>query len=176
MRYISDKKNFGLKHCSKMKDATLSEILRQSRIKPRKQFMMLSDYSWQDYPIKGRSTGSHIVFYQGLSTNQCKHVPGIVFQSSDESEYISAWTAGIDLAHFIIINNELINKYPYVVTWQASIIILDSKSAVFMYNSGKEIKHTRKITRMRHFVRSGKECNMRKRCERGLKLSVNLNQ
>ena len=43
------------------------------------------------------------------------------------------------------------NYYPYVVPEQARLIIVDFKSAVCMYNNGKDIKNTRNI----HFLING---------------------
>ena len=40
-----------------MKDATLSELLRQASVDNYNQFMDFSDSSWQDYPDTDRSTG-----------------------------------------------------------------------------------------------------------------------
>ena len=43
-----------------------------------------------------------------------------------------------------------------------TIIILDSKSSVFMGNSAKDTKHTRYIVRRINFVRNGENFKMRK--------------
>ena len=51
-----------------------------------------------------------------------------------------------------MINNELFNKYPYVVTEQAHLIILDRKSAISMAKNGMETKQTNKISRIMHFA------------------------
>ena len=55
------------------------------------------------------------MFYQGRPSDHCTHVPGTVSQSSYEREYNTACTAGMDLAQLRMINNEFMNKYPYVV-------------------------------------------------------------
>ena len=57
--------------------------------------MVFSNYSWQDCPDTGRITGSYMIFYQGGPIDHGKHVPGLVAQSSVESEYNTACTAGI---------------------------------------------------------------------------------
>ena len=54
-------------------------------------------------------------FYQGGPMDHSTYVPGPVAQSSGESEYNAACTTGMDQAHFRIINNELLNKDPYMV-------------------------------------------------------------
>ena len=74
-------------------------------------------------------------------------------QSSAESEYNSAYTEVMDIAYFRMLNITLLNKYIDVVPYQASIIILDIKLAICMANSGKDIKHTRHISRIMHSVR-----------------------
>ena len=56
-----------------------------------------------------------------------------------------------------MINNEFMNKIPYVVPEQALIIILDVKLAIGMDNNGIDIKQTRHIYRRLHLVRHGEE-------------------
>ena len=46
----------------------------------------------------------------------------------------------MDLSHFRMLNNELTNKDTDVVPEQAPIIILNSKSAIFMANNIKDNK------------------------------------
>ena len=57
--------------------------------------MDFSDSSWQDCPDNERSTGAYIIFYQGGPIDHGTHVPGPVAQSSAESEYNAACTAGM---------------------------------------------------------------------------------
>ena len=71
--------------------------------------MGFSDSSWQDFPDTGRSTGGYIIFYQGGTIDHGTHVPGPVAQSSAESEYNTACTSGMALAHFRMLVNELLN-------------------------------------------------------------------
>ena len=73
----------------------------------------------------------------------------------------------------MILNNELMNKDPYVVSEQAHLIILDSKSYVCMTNNGKDTKHTRHISRRMKLVSNGEYSNINKTvcCEGGLKLA-----
>ena len=47
--------------------------------------MDFSNYSWQDCPETGRSTGAYIIFYQGGKIDHSTHVPGPVSQPSAES-------------------------------------------------------------------------------------------
>ena len=51
----------------------------------------------------------------------------------------------MSLSHLIMINNELLNKYPNVFPEQAHMIILDSKSAIYMDKNDKDTEHTRNI-------------------------------
>ena len=71
-----------------------------------------------------------------------------------------------------MINNEQINKDPYLVPYQAPLIILDSKSGVCMSKNGSYTKHTRHGFIIMHFVRNGEEWNMHYKvcCEGGLEL------
>ena len=71
----------------------------------------------------------HILFfYQCGPIDHCTHVPGPVSQSSAESDYITACTAVMDLSHFSMLNNELLNKDPDVVPEQEPLIILDKNN------------------------------------------------
>ena len=77
--------------------------------------MDFSNSSWKDFPDTGISTGAYIIFYQGGPIDHVTHVPGPVAQSSAESEYNAACTAGMALAHFRMLIHELLNKDPYIV-------------------------------------------------------------
>ena len=131
------------------------------------------DSSWQDFQDTGRSTGAYIIFYQGGPIDHITHVTGPVAKSSAESEYNAACTAGMALANFRMLIHELLNKYPDIVPQEAPLIVLDSKSAMFMAKNGKDTKHTRHIARIMHFVRNGEKCKMHKTdwCEGGLQLA-----
>ena len=94
--------------------------------------MTLSDSSWKYFPETDRSTGAYIIFYQGGPIDHVTHVPEPVYQSNVESEYNAACTKGMDLAHFRMLINELLNKDPDIVPEESPILILDRKSAVFM--------------------------------------------
>ena len=60
-----------------------------------------------------------------------------------------------------------------IVPEEAPLIVLDSKSDVYMANNGKDTKHTSHIDRRVHFVSYGEKCKMHKIhwCEGGLQLS-----
>ena len=92
--------------------------------------MAFSDSSWQDCPYNGRSKGAYIILYQGGPIDHGTHVPGPVSQSSAESEYNSACTAGMALAHFRMLIHEFLNKDPDIVPEEAHLIVLDSKYAM----------------------------------------------
>ena len=115
LKYIRDKNNLGLKYNSKIEDATLYDLLRQSIIETENQFMVFSDSIYKDFPDTGISTGAYIVFYQCGKIDHCTHVPGAVSQYSAEIKYNLAFTALMDLAHFRMLNNEFSNKNPDVV-------------------------------------------------------------
>ena len=63
----------------------------------------------------------------------------------------------MDLSHFRILINELLNKDPDIVPEQAPLIVLDRKSAMCMANNDKDTKNTRQIARIMHFVRNGEK-------------------
>ena len=119
--------------------------------------MAFSVSSWQDCTDNGRSTGAYIIFYQGGPIDHGTHVPGPVAQSSAESEYNSACTAGMVLAHFRMLVHELLNEDPDMVPKEAPFIVFDSKSAMFMAKNVKDTKHTKHIARIIHFVRNGEK-------------------
>ena len=95
---------------------SLSDLLRQARIKTENQLTALSDYSWQYFPGTGKSTGVYIIFYQGGPIDHGTHVPGPVARSSAESEYNAACTVGMALAHSRILIHILLNKDPDIVS------------------------------------------------------------
>ena len=94
------------------------------------------DYSWKYCPDTGRSTGAYIIFYQGGPIEHGTHVPGPVAQSSAESEYNAACTAGMALAYFRMLIHELLNEDPDMNPKEAPLIVLDSKSAMCMAKNG----------------------------------------
>ena len=65
------------------------------------------------------------MFYQGGPIDHFTHVPGPVSKYNAKSEYNVAYTPGVDLAYFRMLNNEFLNKDPYVVPEHAPIVILD---------------------------------------------------
>ena len=113
--------------------------------------MDLSDYSQQDCLDSGRSIGAFIIFYQGGPIDHGTHVPGPVAQSSAESEYNVACTAGIALAHSRMLIHELLNKDPDIVPDESPIIIWNIKYAVCMANNVKDTNSKRNISRRVHF-------------------------
>ena len=73
----------------------------------------------------------YIVFYQGGPVNHATHVPGPVAQSSAESEYNAARTAGMALAHFRMLKSELEgnNLMKFLLTllsllWRANLMMI----------------------------------------------------
>ena len=103
----------------------------------------------------GRSTGAYIIFYQGGTIDHATYATGTVAQSSAESEYNAACTAGMDLAYFGMLIHELLNKDPDIVPEEDPLIVLDSKSYMCVAKNGKDTKHTRHIARRMDFVRNG---------------------
>ena len=69
--------------------------------------------------------------------------------------------------------HEFLNKDPDIVPEEASLVVFDSKSAMWMANNGKDTKHTRHIASRMHLVRNVEQCNMYKIdwCEGGLQLA-----
>ena len=67
-----------LEFYSGMNDAPVSDQLIQDIIKTDNQIMDFSNYSWQDFPETGRSTGAYILFYLGKTIDHGTHLPGQV--------------------------------------------------------------------------------------------------
>ena len=61
------------------------------------------------------------------------------------------------LEHFRMLVHELLNEDTDMVTKEAPLIVLDSKSSMCMAKNGKDTKHTRLISRRMHFVRNGEK-------------------
>ena len=162
-----------MKYYADTNDASVSDLLRQASINTENHLMDFSDSSWQYCPHTVRSTGAYIIFYQGGPIDNGTHVTGPVYQSSAESEYNTACTAGMDLANFRMLIHELLNKYTDIVLEEAPIITLDSKSAMCMAKNGKDTKNTRHIASSLHFLRNGERCKLHKIdwCEGGLQLA-----
>ena len=79
----------------------------------------------------------------------------------------------MDLAHFRMLNYELLNKDPDIILEEAPLIILDSNSAMCKADDDKDTKHKKINARIMHFVRNGEKCKIHKidLCEGGLKLA-----
>ena len=60
--YISYNKTLVLKCYDDIKNAPLSNLLRQYNIKTENQLMYLFDSSWKDFPYTFRRTGAYIIF------------------------------------------------------------------------------------------------------------------
>ena len=100
LKYIRNNKTLGLKHYAGINDAPLSDLLRQDSINTKNRLIALYDYSLIYFPYTGRSIGSYIILYKFGTIYHDTHVPGPVAESSEESEYNVACTAGMALAHF----------------------------------------------------------------------------
>ena len=144
----------GLKYYADLNDAPVTDILRQANIKTKNHLMDFSGSIWQDFPYTGRITGAYIIFYQGGAIDHGTHVPGPVAQSSAESEYNAAFTAGMALANLRMLIHELLNKDPYIIPEESPLVVLYIKYSMCMAKNGKDIKHTRHIARRMHFVRN----------------------
>ena len=96
--------------------------------------------------------------YQGGKIDHDTHFTGPFNQSSAESEYNAACTAGMDLSYSRMLIHELLNKDPDIVPDVEPIIILNSKSDLCMDSNDKDTKHTRYIARRVHFVINGEKC------------------
>ena len=81
LEYIRYNNNLALRYYARIEDAPISDVLIQDRIETVK-LIVFSNSIWKDCPDTGRSIGSYIVFYQGVTFDHCTHVPGPVSQSS----------------------------------------------------------------------------------------------
>ena len=155
--YIRYNENLGLSYYAEMNDAPISDLLIQASINTENQLMVFSDSSCKDFPETSRSTGSYIISYQGRKIYHGTHVSGSVSQSSAEIGYNAECTAGIYLANFRVLIHDILNKAPDIVPEEDLLIILDRVSSICMADNGKDINHTRHISRRVHFVRNGEK-------------------
>ena len=58
-----------------IKDATLSDLLRQTNIKTENQLVDFSDYSWKYCTYTDRSTGAYIFLYRGVPIEHVTRLP-----------------------------------------------------------------------------------------------------
>ena len=100
----------GLKYYADMNGAQVSDLLIQAIIKTENHLVASSGSIWKDCLYTGRITGEFIIFYQGRTIDHGTHFLGKFSQSSAESQYNSAFTAGMALAHFMMLIHELFNK------------------------------------------------------------------
>ena len=135
--------------------------------------MAFYDSIWWYCLDNGRSTGSHIIFYQGGPIYHRTHVPIPVPPSSAQSEYNASCTTEMDSAHFRVLIHELLKRDTDIFLEEYPIIILDSKYAVCMANNGNYTKHTRHVSRRLYLLRNGGKWKMHKVfwCEEGLYLA-----
>ena len=85
------------------------------------------------------------MFYHGVPIDHCTNFSGPFAKPISESEYNTACTVVMAIAHSIILNIEFLKKDTYEVPEQAPLNILDIKLDVCMYNNGKDTKHSRHI-------------------------------
>ena len=116
----------GLKYYADINDAPVSDLLKQASIKAENHLVDFSYSSWKGFPETGKSTRAYIIFHQGGPIDHVTHVIGPFSQSTAESEYNAACTAGMDLAHFRMLIHELLNKDTDIVPEEAPLIVLDS--------------------------------------------------
>ena len=76
------------------------------------------------------------------------------------------------LAHFRMLINEFLNKDLDIVPEEAPLIVLDSKSAMFMDNNGNDTNHTMHIERRVNIAKNSENFKMHKTdcCEGGMQL------
>ena len=69
--------------------------------------------------------------------------------------------------------HELLNKDTDIVPWEAPLIVLDIRSAMYMAKNGKDTKHTSHIARRMNFVRDREKIKIHKIdwCEGGMQLA-----
>ena len=98
-----------------------------------------------------------MILYQGGTIYHDKYVSVPVSQSSAESEYNAACTAGMTLAYLRMLIHEFFNMDPDIVPDEVPLIVLYSKSAMCMEKNGKDTKYKRHMARIIHFVRNGEK-------------------
>ena len=146
LHYLRDNVYVGLKYYHDMRDAPVTELLRQAELEVENSMVVFSDSSWQDCPDTGRSTGCFLTLYQGGVVDHHTHMPVPVALSSAEAEYNYACVAGMSAAHHRMLYNRLRLRDPDDNHFPVPII-LDSQSAQAMGRSFRDTKHTRHVAR-----------------------------
>ena len=70
---------------------------------------------------------------------------------------IQKGNVGMALAHFRMLINELLKRYPDIFPEEPPLIILDFKSAVCIAKNGKDTKHTRYIPKKVNLERNSEK-------------------
>ena len=153
LRHIRDNNTLGLNYYADTNDTPVSDLLRQASIKTDNKLMAFSDSTWKYFPDTGRITVTYIIFYQGGPIDHGTHVPGPFSQSSTESDYNVAHNSGMALANLRMLIHGFLNKDPDIVLEEYTLIILESKSTVFMDENGKDTNHTRDILKRSTFCK-----------------------
>ena len=136
-----------------MEDSPVYDILRKEKIDPAHNFFGMHDSSWQDCPDTGRSTGSYLIFDQGGVVDFSTLVPSPVAMSSAEAECNAGAAAGMAMSHIRMLHNELNGLEADLILTPPILMLCDSKSAVTIANSDKDIKSLRHCKRRLLFMR-----------------------
>ena len=77
------------------------------------------------------------------------------------------------LAQFSMLIHEFLNTDTDIVSGESPIIVLDSKSAMFMAKNVKYTRHTRNVARIMYLVTNGEKYKMHNIdwCEEGIQLA-----
>jgi len=127
-------------------------MLTSQNSNPEHPYYAFSDSSWNDDVDSGRSTGGYIIWYMGGMVDHSSNLPDPVALSLAEAEYNEACLAFMATNHLRMILSDLENLPEK--NMKATIVYLDSKSAIAMGASYKDTKHTRHIMRRYHYVRN----------------------
>jgi hypothetical protein len=152
LQYLRDNYLLGIRFYSDVGDAPITKMLTLQNMNPAHPFYAFSDSSWNDDIDSGRSNGGYIIWYMGGMVDHSSNLPDPVALSSAEAKYNEACLAFMATNHLrmILCDFENIPEKDR----KATIIYLDSKSAIAMGASYKDTKHTRHIMRRYHYVQN----------------------
>ncbi len=152
LRYLHDNYLFGIRFYSEIGDAPITKMLTSQNSNPEHPYYAFSDSSWNDDVDSGRSTGGYIIWYMGGMVDHSSNLPDPVALSLAEAEYNEACLGFMATNHLRMILSDLENLPEK--NMKATIVYLDSKSAIALGASYKDTKHTRHIMRRYHYVRN----------------------
>ncbi len=157
LRYLRNNCYLGIRFYSNLEDAPLIKMLKFQNIAQHHPFFGFLDPSCNDNDDSGHRTGCFIITYMGGAVDHSSNLSDPVALSSAEAEYNEGFITFMAASHLRKLLCEMGNIDESKM--QPTTIYFDSKSALAMGQSCRDIKHTRHILRRYHCVHEGISSN-----------------